>query len=41
MGFFEDLIRNLITIEGELEDTVKLVDDTANDIVNWFENLLD
>lgn len=41
MGFFEDLIRNLTTIEGELEDTVKLVDDTANDIVNWFENLLD
>lgn len=41
MGFFEDLIRNLTTIEGELEDTVKLVDDTANDIVNWLENLLD
>ena len=41
MGFFEDLIRKLTTIEGELEDTVKWVDDTANDIVNWFENLLD
>lgn len=41
MGFFDDLIRNLPTIEGVLDDAVKWVDDTANDIDNWLENLLD
>lgn len=41
MGVFDDLINSLPTVEGWLDDVAKGLEDTLNDIDNWFEQLLD